>query len=309
MSLFYKLKGPVFIKESDNAEKELNTLKEMREKANGNLADKLDEEIYKVTSGIAGEKAVRYELENSHIPMYVIHDIYLEKDGLTSQIDYMIVTLKGTFVIECKNLYGNIEIDNNGNFIRTITYGHHTKKEGIYSPITQNRRHMELIKQIRSEDKNVLIRGSFEKHFFENYHSVVVLANPKTILSDRYAPKDVKSQVIRADQLAEYIRKTNAKDKRETMFESAMKDIAVYFVSKNKENKVDYTEKYRQLAGNNDRDVETDTDTQKDDKKMICPRCGAVLVKRVAVKGPNSGKEFYGCSNFPKCRFILNIDN
>ncbi|MBU5233107.1 topoisomerase DNA-binding C4 zinc finger domain-containing protein, partial [Agathobacter rectalis] len=23
--------------------------------------------------------------------------------------------------------------------------------------------------------------------------------------------------------------------------------------------------------------------------------------------GENAGKQFYGCSNFPKCRFILNI--
>lgn len=34
----------------------------------------------------------------------------------------------------------------------------------------------------------------------------------------------------------------------------------------------------------------------------ICPQCGGVLKRR-------SGKfgEFYGCSNFPQCRFTRNV--
>lgn len=115
----------------------------------------------------------------------------------------MIVTRKQTFVPECKNLYGNIEINNTGDFIRTITYGHRSKKEGIYSPITQNCRHLELIKQIRSTEKgNFLTKALFEKYFDENYRSIVVLANPKTVLYDRYTKKEIRQQVIRADQLA-----------------------------------------------------------------------------------------------------------
>ena len=38
-----------------------------------------------------------------------------------------------------------------------------------------------------------------------------------------------------------------------------------------------------------------------------CPRCGALLVLRTSKMGINAGKEFYGCSNFPKCRYIKNI--
>ncbi len=37
-----------------------------------------------------------------------------------------------------------------------------------------------------------------------------------------------------------------------------------------------------------------------------CPRCGAELVLRTAKKGNNAGKQFYGCSAFPKCRYIQN---
>lgn len=33
-----------------------------------------------------------------------------------------------------------------------------------------------------------------------------------------------------------------------------------------------------------------------------CPRCGNAMVKRVARKGANSGKNFWGCVEFPRCR-------
>ncbi len=36
----------------------------------------------------------------------------------------------------------------------------------------------------------------------------------------------------------------------------------------------------------------------------ICPLCGAEMVLRTAKKGPNTGEKFWGCSAFPKCRFI-----
>lgn len=35
----------------------------------------------------------------------------------------------------------------------------------------------------------------------------------------------------------------------------------------------------------------------------VCPFCGSDLVKRIAKKGPNSGSEFLGCKSYPRCRF------
>ena len=40
----------------------------------------------------------------------------------------------------------------------------------------------------------------------------------------------------------------------------------------------------------------------------ICPRCNGEMIKRVAKKGLNQGQTFFGCSNFPKCRGVVNID-
>ena len=38
-----------------------------------------------------------------------------------------------------------------------------------------------------------------------------------------------------------------------------------------------------------------------------CPLCGNHLVKRTAHHGPTTGKSFWGCSSFPKCRYTENI--
>lgn len=39
---------------------------------------------------------------------------------------------------------------------------------------------------------------------------------------------------------------------------------------------------------------------------MLCPKCGGQLVLRTARRGARAGNQFYGCSNYPNCRFIRN---
>ena len=39
----------------------------------------------------------------------------------------------------------------------------------------------------------------------------------------------------------------------------------------------------------------------------ICPKCGAEMIQRTAKSGANAGKVFWGCSNYPRCRIIVNI--
>lgn len=40
-----------------------------------------------------------------------------------------------------------------------------------------------------------------------------------------------------------------------------------------------------------------------------CPKCGEPMVVRVASKGKYRGRQFFGCSNFPKCQEILPVDS
>lgn len=37
-----------------------------------------------------------------------------------------------------------------------------------------------------------------------------------------------------------------------------------------------------------------------------CPQCGTKLISRTASRGPSKGKSFWGCRNFPRCRYTLN---
>lgn len=41
------------------------------------------------------------------------------------------------------------------------------------------------------------------------------------------------------------------------------------------------------------------------DSAPICPKCEGKMVLRKYKKGAKAGQEFWGCSNFPKCRSIL----
>lgn len=39
----------------------------------------------------------------------------------------------------------------------------------------------------------------------------------------------------------------------------------------------------------------------------ICPRCSSSMVLRTAKRGSAAGKQFLGCSNFPKCRAVVEV--
>lgn len=46
----------------------------------------------------------------------------------------------------------------------------------------------------------------------------------------------------------------------------------------------------------------------KPEKGPLCPICSDEMVKRVARKGKNAGKSFWGCSQFPNCRGVMSDD-
>ncbi len=39
----------------------------------------------------------------------------------------------------------------------------------------------------------------------------------------------------------------------------------------------------------------------------VCPLCGKPMIRRMAKKGVNAGKEFWSCSGYPQCNGIRNI--
>lgn len=247
MGLFNRLKEPIFLKESSNAEAQLEKLKLLEPLLNKEGQTIIRQDIKCLEYGIAGEKNIAFELKNSHMPIYILHDIYLEDGDLSAQIDYLVFTKKICFVIECKNLYGDIEINSAGDFIRTTEFGGRKKKEGIYSPITQNQRHLELMKRIKVNNRSdIITKFMVDKHFEDFNKSLVVLANSKTILNAKYAKKEIKEKVIRTDQLIKHIKDMYYKSKELADSEERMLARAQFYLDLHKENVKDYTEKYEQ---------------------------------------------------------------
>lgn len=314
-ALFFKYFGPVFIKEDSDAESFIEKMKSLSSRASGKIKDKIDEQIAIAEAGLKGENQIAFELKNSGMDMLIMHDLYLEKNGLSAQIDFLVITRKHIFVIECKNLYGNIEIDEKGNFIRHRGQGKFYRKEGFTSPVSQNERHLNILKEIRREYKNNFVtQGLFDKLFPQTYRSIVVLANPKTILNDSKAPEDIRKVVIRLDQLVAYIKKIEDEDDSLKSSEKDMHELLDSFIKCSKPIKSDYAKKYEEMlteliASKAEPQCEKyfekprEEAVSKDEKTIekICPKCGQPLVLRTAKKGENAGNQFWGCSGFPKC--------
>ena len=49
------------------------------------------------------------------------------------------------------------------------------------------------------------------------------------------------------------------------------------------------------------------TQQSQEEEAPRCPQCGRPMVKRVAKKGINSGREFWSCSDYPRCMGTRNI--
>ncbi|SCZ77507.1 NERD domain-containing protein [Pseudobutyrivibrio xylanivorans] len=308
MGLFSKPEV-VILKDSCDSKEYLSKLQELRKTVpdDSEAAEKIDKEIVIVNAGIKGEANVLYELENSDMDLVILRDLYIEtNDGRSAQIDYFVISKHAAVIIECKNLFGNIEINNKGDFIRSFDYKGRKYKEGIYSPITQNERHLAVYKECWKECTSKIAQLFVGKSFDNFYRTVIVLANEKTVVNDRWAKKEVKEKVIRCDQLINYLRNltgTLSYSKKE------MVQLGESILTLNVEQRTDYLKKYEDLVEATKTQKPTTSEEQKTqtEQKLICPKCGGELVLRTAKKGDNAGNQFYGCSNFPKCRFIMNI--
>lgn len=248
-----KMKEPVFLKESSNAVEQLRALKELEPQLDMVGQSMIKNDIKLLEHGILGEKNIVFELKNSHMPMYVLQDVYLHDGSLSAQIDFLVFTKKLCFVIECKNLYGNIEVNNKGDFIRSINFGGTYKKEGIYSPITQNLRHLELMKKIKLESKKTLVEKLLLGKYFDDVHrSIVVLANQKTVLNMKFAKKEIKEQVIRSDQLISFMRTAYGSSKIPADSDEKMFEWAQSYLQLHRRIETDYTKKFEQYKLNMD---------------------------------------------------------
>lgn len=239
---------PTFVKSDTDAQKQLNALERLLAETPKNALSylKIQQDIKMLKAGISGEKKVEYELKSSFMPIFIFRDLFLNAKGLTAQIDYLVLHKHFILVVECKKLLGDIEITAKGDFIRRFKTedGRTYKKEGIYSPVVQNERHCAILKQILSE-----IFAKVKKSLWDvGVRSVVVVANPKSIVFDQYAKKEIKNQIIKYDQLKAYMQRL-AKQNADSFIIGAksMQKLCDALLTMHTENPVDYTEKYRRM--------------------------------------------------------------
>ena len=191
MSVFNKFRETIFLKEDSDLESRIEALNSIRDKMK-NQNEEIDKDIKLLEYGLNGEKSIIFELKNMNIGMYVLHDVNLKYENLNAQIDFAVFTPAHCYLIECKNMIGDITINRQGEFRRVYYYNNQFKKEAIYSPYAQAIRHKEIIKKIWLSKNSSLSSYLFEKQFDAYYRPLVVLANSKGMLKSQYAPHDIK---------------------------------------------------------------------------------------------------------------------
>ncbi|HEY8889652.1 MAG TPA: NERD domain-containing protein [Clostridium sp.] len=229
---------PIFIKKFTRDNEQLKDLIELSNKVVSGKKRLIDRDIMLLKYGLDGENNVSYELQNSFIPMLCLHDIRLQFEDYIAQLDFVLITYKFIYVLETKKLNGDIEINSDGDFIRTIksNAGKAIKKEGIYSPITQNQRHVKIL-------KDILIREKIIKAIPIN--SAVIIANPKTIMKKTKCPKVIQNLIYKYDQLTTLLNTELSSVKNDPeMREKLMYEIADYLVENNRPIKFDNKAKY-----------------------------------------------------------------
>lgn len=250
MLLFDTFKDTIFLKEDSTLEKQRDALNKLL-KEYSNRED-IVEELYLINKGIAGEKEIKYQLSKSNIGMYVLHDVNIQNADLKAQVDYIIITKVCAYFIECKNLVGNITINERGDFIREFVINSKKIKKGMYSPIRQVEAQRDVFRKIWESniDGNVLLKAFKKyygnKNFNDNYRVLVVTANNETILNTRYAPKDIKNKVIRSDALIRKIEEDIKYSDRDLWLgKKEMESWASSLLSYNVSNDIDYYDYYK----------------------------------------------------------------
>ncbi|NKF05654.1 NERD domain-containing protein [Clostridium gasigenes] len=244
-----EIKNTIFYKDFSEDNRWLNELIDINNRITSNKKKNIARDIAFLKAGISGEKNVYYELKNSFIPMICLHDIRIEDGDYAAQLDFVVITHKYIMILETKKLNGDILINECGDFIRSIknNYSKGIKKEGIYSPIAQNDRHVRILKEILM--KNGKIRNT-------PIISGVVIANPKSIVNKTKASKKIKDEIFRYDQLTEILNEKLKVHKDSEILERRMKEVADFLIINNKNIHIDYNKKYslteEDFIGNNE---------------------------------------------------------
>jgi hypothetical protein len=225
-----------------------------------------------IFKGFVGEKSVIYQLNKLDKEKYfILNNITIPSTkGKTTQIDHIVVSEYGIFVIETKNYKGWILGDEKSDYWTQVIF---KRKERLYNPLRQNFGHIQALKALL---------GEFEEIPFMSVISFSIRADLKV--------KVTTSEVI----YTKHLLRTINKYKEVFLARDEVRNIYNTFQAasiKDENVKKDHVKAIKSdMAENNNKIANNE-----------CPKCGGMLVERRGKYG-----KFKGCGNFPRCRFVLN---
>lgn len=200
----------------------------------------------------------------------VLNDLLIRTDRGSSQIDHIIISLYGIFVIETKNYSGWIHGHENSEYWTQSIYKQKTK---FRNPIKQNWSHIYALKDVLSDYKQA------------TFYPIIVFAGRAELKNiESSIPVIYDHQIIRI--IKDQIRSPNLSYEQ-------IKGIAVRLSEVNIQDRKARRQHVRQVRNQVH-------ERRRNERLKICPRCGGSL-KLINGK---YGK-FYGCSNYPRCKYKL----
>jgi hypothetical protein len=198
-----------------------------------------------------------------------INNVTIPTPNGTTQIDHIIVSRYGVFVIETKNIDGWIYGDEKSQQWTVNLFG---KKYRFQNPLFQNYRHTKALSDYLDIEHEKFF--SVVMFWGESQFKTPMPAN----VMDRGYTGYIKSktQVLFTDaEVAEIV----------TAIKTGM-------LPKSWKTRREHVQSLHQRFSGT----------------PICPKCGSNLVLRTAKSGKNMGNQFYGCTAFPDCRYVLAVD-
>ena len=201
-----------------------------------------------------------------------INNVTIPTSNGTTQIDHIIVSRYGIFVIETKNMEGWIfGSESQPKWTQSI-FG---KKFQFQNPLYQNYRHIKALEEFLGLP-------------IDKFHSVVSFIGETTDFKT-----DLPDNVINGGPFG-HIKSFKTELLPEDKVNEVIKSIKSGMRPKNFLGLATSETKSEHLASLQNRHCST----------TKCPKCGGDLVLRTAKQGARAGQQFYGCSKFPDCRFI-----
>ena len=232
--------------------------------------------------GKEGENRVHNILLQLPDDYVILDDVLLRTDRGTTQIDHVVVSRYGVFAIETKNYRGEIYGDDNRKkwtqmIVTDVTYTKkwwktytYVTKNHFYNPVKQSLAHSIAIKNLLSQWSALRIVP-------------IVVFTGSAVLKDVNSNYNIVYDFNLIDTIQGYSTIYLSDSDVQRVVDILLQNDVGKSVGKKAH--VNNIYAYR---------------TEIDNKiaSGICPKCGSTLVKRMGRYG-----SFYGCSNYPKCRF------